>query len=113
MPVKKFDQSIKEVAFTMGSISIEVLNPTGMKMSNAVDIAKRDKFLDGKKIGLVWNHKDYGDKLLDAVEEIFKARYPKAILSRWQLKDCCKKPPDGEIENIAKEVDAVVYTLGD
>ncbi|MBC8550785.1 MAG: hypothetical protein H8D23_14165 [Candidatus Brocadiales bacterium] len=97
----------------MSTKKIEVLRPTGMVLENKAEAAVRDVSLDGKRIGLVWNHKDYGDKLLDAVEEIFKERYPKAILSRFQLKECCKKPPEGEIESIAKEVDAVVYTLGD
>ncbi|NNG01218.1 MAG: hypothetical protein HKM93_17635 [Desulfobacteraceae bacterium] len=97
----------------MSTNSIEVLRPTGMIVDKKAEAAVRDTSLDGKKIGLVWNHKDYGERLLDAVEEIFKERYPKAILSRWQLEECCKKPPEGEIESIAEKIDAVVYTLGD
>jgi hypothetical protein len=97
----------------MGKVSLSVSRPTGTMVLDESMAAKRDDSLDGKRIGLVWNHKDYGDKLLDVVEEIFKERYPKALLSRWQLKECCKKPPEGEIQAIAEKVDAVVYTLGD
>lgn len=97
----------------MGSTKIAVLRPTGVDIVDTAKAAKREASLEGKRIGLVWNHKDYGDRLLDAVEELFKEKHPEAILSRWQLKECCKKPPEGELESVAAQVDAVVYTLGD
>lgn len=97
----------------MDAITMSVLRPTGATVVDEKMAANRDASLDGKRIGLVWNHKDYGDKLLDVVEELFRERYPQALLSRLQLKECCKKPPEGEIEAIAEKVDAVVYTLGD
>ena len=98
----------------MGTISMEVLKPTGFE-EQIKKTFEADRFdsLDGKRIGLVWNHKDYGDKMTDVVEEIFRERYPNVQLSRWQLKECCIKPPEGELEDIAKHIDAVVYTLGD
>jgi len=98
----------------MGSVSLEVLRPTGRDITEEkFSVAKRDDVLDGKRIGLVWNHKDYGDRLLDEVEKLLRERFSTAELSRWQLKECCKRPPEGELEAIAEAVDAVVYTLGD
>ncbi|MBW1612618.1 MAG: hypothetical protein JRJ57_01315 [Deltaproteobacteria bacterium] len=97
----------------MGSVTLEVLRPTGLEVAEEISLAPRLNVLDGKRIGLVWNHKDYGDRLLDEVEKLLNERYPTAELSRWQLKECCKRPPEGELEAIAAEVDAVIYSLGD
>lgn len=98
----------------MGSVTLEVLRPTGLEITEEESsVARRTDVLDGKRIGLVWNHKDYGDRLVDEVEKLLHERYPTAELSRWQLKECCKKPPEGELETIAEAVDAVVYALGD
>ena len=98
----------------MAAVAMEVLRPTGLERK-ARETFEADRFdsLDNKRIGLVWNHKDYGDILLDLVGELFRERYPSVQLSRWQLKECCIRPPEGELEDIAKQVDAVVYTLGD
>jgi len=98
----------------MGSVTLEVMRPTGIEILEEISSVPRPvDAIDGKRIGLVWNHKDYGDRLLDEVEGLLLERYPRAELSRWQLKECCKKPPEGELEAIAEAVDAVVYTLGD
>jgi len=98
----------------MCAVKLEVYNPTGLEIK-VKKTFEADRFdsLDGKRIGLVWNHKDYGDKVLDVVEEIFRERHPNVHLSRWQLQECCIKPPEGELQDIAKHIDAVVYTLGD
>jgi hypothetical protein len=98
----------------MNSMTLEVLRPTGLDVTSEKSLgAHRVETLDGKRIGLVWNNKDYGDKVLDQVHALLAERLPSAKFSRWRLKECCIKPPEGELEKIAKEVDAVVYTLGD
>ena len=98
----------------MDSTPLEVLRPNGMDVTEDGPVAAhRVNTLDGKKVGLVWNNKDYGDKLLEKVQELLQERYPTAEFSMWRLKECCVPPPDGEIERIAEQVDAVVYTLGD
>lgn len=98
----------------MGSVTLEVMRPTGVEIPEEISsVAQHADALDRKRIGLVWNHKDYGDRLLDEVEALLHEKYPTAELSRWQLKECCKKPPEGELEAIAEAIDAVVYTLGD
>ena len=98
----------------MNSMTLEVLRPTGLDVTVGKSLdAHRVETLDDKRIGLVWNNKDYGDKLLDQVHTLLSERFPSAKFSRWRLKECCVRPPEGELEKIAKEVDAVVYTLGD
>jgi hypothetical protein len=69
--------------------------------------------LNGKRIGLVWNNKDFGEKLLYQVQNLLQEQYPEASFKLYRLRDCCVAPPEGELEQIADEVDAVVYTLGD
>ena len=98
----------------MGTVNLEVLQPIGLDVKEGkTNAAQRLDNLEGKRIGLVWNSKEYGDKLLDKVEELLADRYPTTEISRWRLRECCQAPPDGELENIAEKVDAVVYTLGD
>ena len=97
----------------MGTVNLEVLQPTGADVREGkTSAAQRLDSLEGKRIGLVWNSKEYGDKLLDKVQELLADRYPTAEFSRWQLRECCQAPPEGELENVAENVDAVVYTLG-
>lgn len=98
----------------MGKVTLEVFRPTGSEVGeDGFVAAQRAGNLDGKRIGLVWNNKDYGDKLLKKVQELLEAQYPRADFSMWRLKECCVPPPEGELENIAAHVDAVVYALGD
>jgi hypothetical protein len=98
----------------MGSVKLEVLQPSGSEVKKDGSIAaKRAETLDGKRIGLVWNNKDYGDKLLDKVRDLMQERYPEALFNMFRLQECCVPPPAGELERIGEQVDAVVYTLGD
>ena len=98
----------------MGYVKLEVLKPTGADPAQDGSIgATRVNTLDGKKIGLVWNNKDYGDKLLEKVKGLLQERYPTAQFTLYRLRECCVSPPAGELERIGKEVEAVVYTLGD
>ena len=98
----------------MGSVKLEVLKPTGSDPAQDGSIgATRVNTLEGKKIGLVWNNKDYGDKLLEKVKDLLQERYPTAQFTMFRWKECCVRPPAGELEKIAEQVEAVVYTLGD
>jgi hypothetical protein len=98
----------------MVPFTLEVLQPNGSDVQDDGSVAAhRVDTLDGKRIGLVWNNKDYGDKLLEKVQELLEDRYPNATFNMWRLKECCVPPPEGELERIGEQVDAVVYTLGD
>jgi len=98
----------------MSSLKLEVLKPTGSdpKLDGSIG-AERTDALDGKRIGLVWNNKDYGDKLLEKVKEFLQEKFPRAQFPMFRLKECCVPPPAGELEKIAEQIDAAVYTLGD
>ena len=97
----------------MTGFKLHVLRPTGIDSIQDLEAARRVETLNGKHVGLVWNNKDYGDKLLFQVRDLLKERYPGAGFTLYRLRDCCVAPPPGELEAIAEEVDAVVYTLGD
>lgn len=98
----------------MSPLKLEVLRPTGSDpKQDGIIGAHRVDTLDGKRIGLVWNNKDYGDKLLEKVKELLQVTYPNAQFPMFRLKECCVPPPPGELEKIAEQIDAAVYTLGD
>lgn len=97
----------------MSSVTLEVVQPTGLDVVLESRVARRIDALDGKRIGLVHNGKDYGEKLLDQVQKLLQERYPTAKFSRWKLRNCCSPPAEGEIEGIARQVDAVVYGVAD
>jgi hypothetical protein len=97
----------------METYKLVVLQPTGADSIADLDPAQRVETLNGKRIGLVWNNKDYGDKLLIQVQDLIHQRYPEASFELYRLRDCCVAPPEGELERIANEVDSVVYVLGD
>jgi hypothetical protein len=103
-----------EEVYYMDSVKLEVMDPTGIdpRLDGSIG-APRINTLEGKRIGLVWNNKDYGDKLLEQVKDLLQKRYPTAQFIMFRLKECCVPPPPGELEKIAKEVEAVIYTLGD
>jgi len=97
----------------METSKLVVLQPTGVDSTADLDPAQRVDTLNGKRIGLVWNNKDYGDKLLIQVQDLIQERYPEASFKLYRLRDCCVAPPEGELERIANEVDSAVYVLGD
>jgi hypothetical protein len=61
-----------------GRVELEVLNPEGKIIKKGKSLAPRLETLEGKKIGLVWNGKPNGDKLLNEIGDLLKERYPTA-----------------------------------
>ena len=94
-----------------GGVTIEVMNPRG-EIPPPPFFAPTARITDlaGKKIGLYWIGKAGGNNFLDVVEQLLKEKYPTVKISRYQ------GPFDlGEkrAAEIAKEVDAFVYGVGD
>jgi len=92
-------------------VSIEVMNPRS-------DIAPppifaptaRVKELAGKKVGIYWLGKAGGDNFFDAFEKVLKEKYPTVTTIRY------KGPleiPAKMAAQVAKEVDTLVYGVGD
>ena len=92
-------------------ITLEVMNPRS-------DIAPRPIFaptarvkeLAGKRVGIYWLGKAGGDNFFDAFEQILKEKHPTVTTIRY------KGPLDiGDKmgAQVAKEVDTLVYGVGD
>jgi hypothetical protein len=96
-----------------GKVELEVLNPEGKIKKKGKTLAPRLETLEGKKIGLVWNGKPVGDKLLYEIGKLLKERYPTAETAFHRVSFSGRKLPPGELEAIANDVDAGVFTSGD
>lgn len=91
---------------------LTVLNPTAGPARGTSGLAPRPGSLDGKTIGVIWNGRAYGDRILAETIDILKQRYRvKEVLFR-------EKPFLGNIapEPILAEMvraDAVITGVGD
>lgn len=97
-----------------GEVMVEVLHPTGLVVPESISPATRLDSLEGKTIGLVWNAKPNANILLDCVGEVLQERYPTVKTKTFRLSSgWTALLVEGELEDIAAEVDAVVYASGD
>ena len=97
----------------MEETTLEVLDPSGVTIAERKTLAPRLETFEGKKIGLVWNTKPNGEVLLEEIGELLKERYPGAEILPRTLLFGWREPPPGELEGIAKDIDAAVFTTGD
>lgn len=95
----------------------EVLNPWAEADPIPLrGISPRLPNLDGKKIGLYMNSKVGAPIILDAVEQQLNNRYPTISFKRFRhfpnmtVAETKHRP---EFENWIKEVDAVIFAVGD
>jgi len=58
-----------------GHDALRVLSPVGVLRFKPIPHAPRVKDLNGKKIGLYWNHKARGNVALDRVRELLSERF--------------------------------------
>lgn len=91
--------------------TLRVMNPQGEIDTSLIrGVTPRVSDLEGKIIGLYWNGKPDGDLFWDVIEDHLKKNFPKVKVLRYNgpgdLGD--KMAP-----NIAKEVDALMYGVGD
>jgi hypothetical protein len=96
-----------------GNVELEVLNPEGRIVDKGTKLAPRLKTLEGKRIGLVWNGKPNGNVLLNEVGKLIKERYPTAEVVSHRVSYSGRKLPPGEVEAVAKDIDAGVFASGD
>jgi len=93
------------------TVSLEVMNPRAeIPPPPFSPPSPRVKELSGKKIGIYWLGKAGGDNFWDGVDELLKERFPTAIIVRY------RGPFDLGDEmaaRISKEVDTVLYGVGD
>jgi hypothetical protein len=92
---------------------LKVLNPTAGPARGRGGIAPRPTSLDGKTLGVIWNGRAYGDRLLHEAIDILKERY--------RLRDVLfrEKPflgniaPEPILAEMAARADVVVAGVGD
>jgi hypothetical protein len=92
---------------------IEVFDPTSGPAKGQITLAPRLDTLDGKSLGIIWNGRSHGDKVLNAVIDLLKQKY------RFETVVLRKKPFIGNVapleiqEEIAAVSDAVITGIGD
>ena len=92
---------------------IEVFDPTSGPAKGHITLAPRLDTLDGKRLGIIWNGRSHGDKVLNAVIDLLQKKY------RFETVVLRKKPFIGNVapveiqEEIAAISDAVITGIGD
>jgi hypothetical protein len=95
----------------MAAVTIEVLNPRGEIVPDQIfGISPRVPDLAGKTIGLYGNGKPGINDFLNVVESQFKQKYPAVTIKRYSGSF---DVGDKLANQMAKEVSAVVYGVGD
>ena len=93
------------------TITLEVMNPRAeIPPPPFFPPSPRVQELSGKRIGIYWLGKAGGDNFWDGVDELLKERYPKATILRYRGSFDLG---DEMAAKIAKEVDTVLYGVGD
>jgi hypothetical protein len=93
------------------SVTLEVMNPRGeIPPPPTFPPSPRVKELSGNRIGIYWLGKAGGDNFFDGVEELLKAKFPTANILRYRGSFDLG---DERAAKIAKEVDTVLYGVGD
>ena len=93
------------------SVTLEVMSPRAEIPPPAFFApSARVKELAGKKIGIYWIGKAGGDNFWDGVEQLLNEKYPTAKVIRYRgAFDLGEKMA----AQIAKEVDTILYGVGD
>jgi len=93
------------------SVTLEVMNPRAeIPPPPMFPITPRVKELAGKRIGIYWIGKAGGDNFWDNVEVLLKEKYPTAKIVRYEGSFYLS---DARASQIAKEVDTILYGVGD
>lgn len=89
------------------------MDPTGATEDITNHVAVRPETLDGATVGLLWNRKYNGDKLLKSIGDLLEREHPiKKVL--FQLAAESGKPtPATILDEVANQCDVVVAGTGD
>jgi hypothetical protein len=93
------------------SVTLEVMNPRAeIPPPPMFPLTPRVKELAGKRIGIYWIGKAGGDNFWDNVEVLLKEKYPTSKIVRYEGPFDLG---DKRASEIAKEVDTLLYGVGD
>lgn len=93
------------------NVTLEVMNPRAeIPPPPFSPPSPRVKELAGKRIGIYWLGKAGGDNFWDGVDELLTERYPTAKILRYRGSFDLG---DEMAAKISKEVDTVLYGVGD
>ena len=95
-------------------MTLKILDPT-VRAEEALDVAvaKRVGDLDGKVLGLLHNGKVNADRLLDLVREQLGARYRLRDVVMIRKASASRVADASDLDQLARECDAVVTAVGD
>jgi hypothetical protein len=94
-------------------VKLEVLNPVGVADIKLVEFAPRVSSLEGRKIGLIWNHKPGGQYLLDELEKQIAANYKGVTFVRMESEQGMSAEEMIAVLKAAPRVDVVIHSVGD
>jgi hypothetical protein len=94
---------------------LEVLNPVAQQVKKEGANAPRLARLEGKVIGLYWNHKAGGDSALKRVGELLKARFPGLETRSYvgSIGGSNRFVTENDVKKISQECAAVIATSAD
>lgn len=92
-------------------LSLDVMNPrAAIPPPPAIAPNARVQDLSGKRIGIYWIGKPGGDNFFDGLEQLINEKFPTARTVRYKGGfDLGDKRAD----EVKKEVDAIIYGVGD
>jgi hypothetical protein len=89
------------------------LDPRQGLKAGEMQPAERLTSLMGKKLGILWNNRPQGDKLLQHVAELIKQKYDCAEVYFTKKPYIGNAAPQEVIDDLASKVDAAVVGVSD
>jgi hypothetical protein len=93
--------------------SLVFLDPAVTLEGNQARLAPRPETLQGKRIGLLWNHRQGGERILELVEAELRERYELKSTMFRQKHYIGERTAQPIIEELAANCDVVITALGD
>ena len=89
------------------------LDPRQGLSTGAVEPAERLASLDGKRIGVLWNNRPGGDKLLHELVRLLGERHDLADVYFTKKPFIGNEAPEDVIEEVLAHADAAIVGVGD
>ena len=94
-------------------MTLRILDPTVPAQTAEAPVAKRERTLDGKVVGLLDNSKVNGDRLLRLVAEELGRRYDVREVVAMRKRGASVTADDAMLDALAARCDVVVTAIGD